>query len=351
VQACLRVGVSAGVTATATVLLVYPNPTKALAAQSSSSGTSMSSAAVAGTFRKSPQWRWAVAGWGLFVAENTLLSENRTYLIQQLGGEEQYHMAYGLCSTAATASIAYGYYVLTRGAHAEAHGSVHPAAFRGTVPPIPRLVASWTLLSLGLVMASQALPKLQIPVALVDAPPPESTDRTTVDTTRVTTATTPIAGTPTPTAAAPSRSYQFQIRCPFDFTDQSHHKADGAAVVGLDRVSRHPGLWSFAAIGLGVAGLQRSVPLALWWTGPAAVAWIGGAHQDSRFRRGLGGHYDPVYASQTSNLPMVALLTGQQGNVTESLTKLLGSELKLLNALGATAAAAVFVLSRGRRRV
>ena len=32
-----------------------------------------------------------------------------------------------------------------------------------------------------------------------------------------------------------------------------------------------------------------------FFRGPAGVAWLGGAHQDSRFRRGLGGTMSPAY--------------------------------------------------------
>ncbi|CAJ1946884.1 unnamed protein product [Cylindrotheca closterium] len=38
--------------------------------------------------------------------------------------------------------------------------------------------------------------------------------------------------------------------------------------------------------------LATSVTVRLWWCGPSLVAWLGGAHTDSRFRRCLGGHID-----------------------------------------------------------
>ena len=44
--------------------------------------------------RKSPLLKWAAGGWTFFILENAVLSENRTYLIQQLG-DDQYHAVYG----------------------------------------------------------------------------------------------------------------------------------------------------------------------------------------------------------------------------------------------------------------
>lgn len=121
--------------------------------------------------------------------------------------------------------------------------------------------------------------------------------------------------------------------------------------------------------------------------GPAAVALLGGAHQDSRFRRGLGGTLSPHYEvrntiqingleglalaierfgfvlqthlslsihsnpffmqlkSLTSNVPFVAMLTGKQGSQSwEGLWK----ETKPLNAMAAVAVSSLWVLRRMR---
>ena len=51
-----------------------------------------------------PVVRWAVGGWTLFVCENAVLSENRTWLIDSMG-DDKYHVFYGTCSTIATVSI------------------------------------------------------------------------------------------------------------------------------------------------------------------------------------------------------------------------------------------------------
>jgi uncharacterized membrane protein len=276
--------------------------------------------AAATTALSSPQVRWAVSGWILFIAENAILSENRTWIIEELGNEG-YHALYGTCSTAATASIAYAYYSkIGRKA----------AASMVVKPRLSALAFSWICTTAGLIMASQSLPKLQVPVALQQQQPTAAEASTSVVT------------KPDPS----SDTWKLRVRCPFDFADNSSSSSEEGGVRGLDRISRHPGLWSFALMSAGTAVLQPTLPLQLWWMGPAAVAWLGGAHTDSRYRRGMGGTMDAKYESVTSNLPLGAILTGRQGS--GAFSKLL-DEVKPLNALLAAGVATSFVMSRGRR--
>lgn len=272
------------------------------AASAAARAAASSSSALAKSFFTSSEMKWAVGGWTFFVAENALLSENRTWLIQELG-DGNYHAIYGTLSTAATASIAYSYYKLKKGA-------VSPPSTSPAALPIKSLVASWTTLTVGLIMASQALPKMQIPV-----------------------------------------SSKFEVRCPFDFSDRKHgddgDDTSNASPRGLERITRHPGLWSLAFVGMGNACLQSSLPLKAWWMGPTMVAWLGGSHTDSRFRRNMGGHLNPSYDSQTSNLPFGATLTGKQGSPTQAMSDLV-NEIKPLNAGVAALVATAFVASRGR---
>lgn len=249
----------------------------------------------------STQTRLAAAGWVFFVAENAILSENRTALIAHLG-DDNYHLLYGSFSTAATASIGYTYYKLKR------------LPVGRTIISTPNQVTAWAFLSLGLILASQALPKMQIPV----------------------------------TMSAASNGTKMQVRCPFDFSDQKA-AVDSHQLRGMERITRHPGLWSFGLIGAGNAALQSHPALKLWWYGPAFVAWLGGSHSDSRFRRGMGGTLDPWYDSQTSNFPFVAMISGKQGRPSDAFAKLT-QETKLMNAACAVAAASLFVISRGRLR-
>ena len=265
--------------------------------------------------RSSPMF-WAAGGWTFFIAENLILSENRTFLIHQLG-DTAYHAVYGTLSTIATGSIGYAYlYKIPKNAP--------PLLWNAA--PLPARIAAWAFLSLGASMASQALPKLQIPFAYVNTRPKEET-------------------TATPATVEQSLG-QWKVQCPFDFTDS---KAAGSSSSqeephGLDRISRHPGLWSMGFMCLGQASLLASVPRKVWWSFPAIVALVGGAHTDSRYRRGLGGTLSSEYDAKTSNVPFVALI--QNGGWTE-----FASEVKPLNAVLATSVATAYILLRRGGRV
>lgn len=239
--------------------------------------------------------RWAAGGWAFFIAENALLSENRTWLIRQWG-DDRYHLVYGTLSTIATASIGYGYYSL-RTIH------VLPSTFTlWKKTPVSAAIGGWLSLSLGTIMASQAIPKMQIPVAVANS--------------------------------------SVQVRCPFDFTDA---KQGDTTLHGLERITRHPGLWSLGMIGLGQACLVGTLPQRIWWCGPAAVAWLGGAHTDSRFQRGMGGTLSPEYESKTSNIPFWAIICGKQGS---GSWQALINEMKPMNAALAIMASSFWVLRK-----
>jgi uncharacterized membrane protein len=267
----------------------------------------MSAALGARSLLSSPVVRLGAGGWIFFVAENAILSENRTALIATLG-DDNYHLLYGTFSTAATAAIGYSYYKLKR-----LSSSGLQAAATLKVPALNRFT-SWSLISVGLILASQALPKMQIPVGY--------------------------------SGSESGGASKLQVRCPFDFADQ---KRDVNQVHGMERISRHTGLWSFGLVGAGTAALQTHPALRVWWYGPALIAWLGGMHSDSRFRRNMGGTLDPWYDNQTSNVPFVAMVSGKQGPPAQAFQGLL-NETKLLNALCAVGVATLMVLSRGRVR-
>jgi uncharacterized membrane protein len=257
--------------------------------------------------RKSPLIRWAAGGWTFFILENAVLSENRTYLIQQLG-DDQYHAVYGTFSTIASVSIGYAYWKVRNAT------SIPPGLMlwkkSSARPPLFNLALSWTCLSLGLVMASQVAPKMQIPISI----------------------------------GSQNGATQFQVRCPFDFSDKHNQQID-SGVRGLERITRHPGLWSLGFVGLGQSFTAHSVPLRIWWMGPAAVAWLGGWHTDSRFRRGMGGTLPPHYDCQTSNVPFLAMMTGKQGS---GCWENLINEIKPLNAAIGVAASSLWILRKVR---
>mmetsp|Transcript_34534 Transcript_34534/g.83738 ORF Transcript_34534/g.83738 Transcript_34534/m.83738 type:complete len:232 (-) Transcript_34534:51-746(-) len=215
-------------------------------------------------------------------------------------GDENYHLVYGTLSTAATASIGYGYYQLRKAAQSP------NVKLLKSKPPAGNAAGAWVFISVGVFLASQALPRMQIPISN-------------------------------------SGSSSIQVRCPFDFTGKKEN--DSSPVYGIERITRHPGLWSMGLVGAGNSLLATSVPMRLWWCGPSLVAWLGGAHTDSRFRRGLGGQMDPVYDSLTSNVPFLALVSGKQGNGSWQALK---CETKELNALASVAASTIWILRRMR---
>ncbi len=165
--------------------------------------------------------RWAVGGWTFFIVENAVLSENRTWLIQRYG-DDNYHTIYGTLSTIASISIGYAYYKIRR--------NTTPKYSRRV--PFISGIGSWIFLSLGLIMTSQVAPKLQIPVSI-------SSSKT-------------------------SGATQFEVRCPFDFSDK-HNNNNTSYLTGLERITRHPGLWSFGFVGIGQSILSPTIPLKVWW--------------------------------------------------------------------------------------
>lgn len=269
--------------------------------------------------------KWAVGGWSFFIIENFILSENRTYLISSFG-DDGYHIAYGTLSTAAMGSVLYGYFRKVKNAQPLLWSLNSPA-------PLGAKVCGFVCLSLGLGMASQIPPKVQMPVHFVGSNPNNDSGE--------------ISGmAPSSTAdnAPHSQEKGWKVRCPFDFTDK---KDTNSPVHGLERISRHPGLWSFGLLGLGNALLVPSLPQRAWLAMPAMVAIVGGAHTDSRFRRGMGGTLPEEYDRVTSNVPFTAMLSGAQGNVMDVLKEFSG-ETKPLNALIAVGVSGLWVLRRGR---
>ncbi|GMI11559.1 hypothetical protein TrLO_g7494 [Triparma laevis f. longispina] len=262
------------------------------------------------TLPKSLAIRYALAGWAFFIAENTLLSHNRTYLITSIfsNSETHYHYFYGSLSTLASALTLHGYMKVRNAGPFRKVG-------RGW------LGLAFGLQSLGLIGLSQMAPKLQIPFGY--GPGGEEVKNTG--------------------PVAPAAPAQFQIRCPFDFKTSDH---DG--VHGIGRVSRHSQLWSFASFSLGAAAVTASLPQGLCLMGPLAVAVVGGGHQDYRFRRGMGGVLTEEMDRRTSNVPFWAMVMGRQGEVGEVFGKMMG-EFKGLNAGVAVATAGLMALKRGRR--
>lgn len=260
--------------------------------------------------------RLAAAGWGFFVAENVVLSENRSKIIELLDDDEhesKYHLLYGSCSTLATATIVYSWFKCKQAPPFQ----FRPKSFPGRL----RVCSALVLQALGFIGLTQMAPRLQVPFVS-----PENTIEEGV---------------------APSSSKEARrvttIRCPFDFTPQE-------GLSGIERVSRHSALWSMAFVGLGQAAVTASIPLAAWYTMPTAVALIGGGHHDSRFKRGIGGNITPELEARTSNVPFVGMVFGDQtsdGGSVGAFTAL-GREIKGLNMTFGVCGALLLFLRRIR---
>ena len=163
--------------------------------------------------------QWAIGSWSLFIAENYILSENRTYLITALGGDDQYHYLYGTCSTVAIGSIGYGYRYKIKGA-----GPMRWEKLGGG-SGIPRSaqMAGLVALSMAFGMMSQSAPKLQIPFAPVE----QEMENNTKDTNAL--------SVPGPTTNAPQSPKKWKVRCPFDFTHPHSNLLEGGSDIrGID---------------------------------------------------------------------------------------------------------------------
>mmetsp|Transcript_27248 Transcript_27248/g.87489 ORF Transcript_27248/g.87489 Transcript_27248/m.87489 type:complete len:328 (-) Transcript_27248:143-1126(-) len=278
-----------------------------------------SSSALAAEAAPPSALRWAVLPWSFFIGENVLLSHNRASIIALCGGDEQsYHALYNALSTAACASLGFGYFFRVAGAPPLRHVSV--AAVGG----------SFVLQAVGLAGLFQALPRAQLPLASE----PAHGER----------------AEPAAASEAGAAARQWVIRCPMDFKGESASPAvtspDG--LHGLHRVSRHPMLWSLAAVGLGGALAVPSAPQAVWLLGPAAMALLGGAHIDYRHRRGEGGTLSAETERVTSLLPFAAMAAGAQAEGALGSLQALARELKVENAVLGVLLAARWAVTRGR---
>ena len=221
--------------------------------------------------------RYISLGWLGFITENVVLSENRTEIILSFG-DDNYHRMYNTLSTVACGSIAYGFF-----RHGRGQGPI--LAYRSKAS----LFTGYVLQSLGVVGLSQMAPKFQLPFTKKSEEVPSSGTISEVE------------------KAAPASSYA--LRCPMDFKPKDI-PTDG--IYGVDRVSRHASFWSFGITTLGYAMTTVFIPEVVMCAWPIVFAFIGTSHQDSRYRRGMGGSLSKEKDEKTSNIPFLALVTGRQ---------------------------------------
>lgn len=274
--------------------------------------------------------RFIAAGWLGFITENLVLSENRTYIIENFG-EETYHGFYNTLSSVACVSIAYGYF-----RHGRAQG---PVLWSFPHTALGKLGAT-TCTGMGLVGFSQLAPKLQIPVALNMGGSSEAAS--TASPSSAPLVSSPTSSSPSKIAIdVTSAKPVFQARCPIDFSAKLGGENE---VYGIDRVTRHGALYSLGFLGLGGALASVYVTEVITFGGFALFSLMGTHHIDTRHRRGMGGMLTKEREDLTSNLPFVALLMGRQS------WSRLWEETKGVNACLALGLTSMIALRRGQVR-
>ena len=250
--------------------------------------------------------KWISLGWSAFILENVLLSHNREYIIDRFGSNN-YHLTYNVLSTAACSSILYGYFKHGRGC-----GPIVKS--KG----LPGIAISFALQSVGFIIVSQQVPKLQMPFEKKAHSISESLS----------------------TELKQQQIGNYFVRCPMDFRPKDIPQ-DG--IFGTMRISRHATFWSFGSICLGEAVASIFLPEIVMFSFPMIFAIIGTSHQDYRYRRNSGGILTPEMDAITSNIPFIALLSGKQS------WSSLYDEIKWSNAGIGVAVAIAFALRNIRR--
>jgi hypothetical protein len=234
--------------------------------------------------------KFVAGGWGLFLLENIILSENREWLCKTYG-EDMYHYGYNTLSTSACLSILYGF------AKYKGSGRRWSSFTKGKAPLFPFRASAMILQTFGLACFAQLLPKLQIPVAL------DTREELKDDSRNVRPGQKPVE----PKNKA---TFTFKARCPMDFRSKPDLPPD--AVYGVERITRHHNLWALASLGVGTALITPFIVESAFFGGPLLLSTFGTAHQDARFRRGMGGTLTKEKEARTSNIPFAALLVGRQ---------------------------------------
>ena len=242
--------------------------------------------------------KWIAGGWVLFLGENLVLSENREWICEKYG-ENLYHGVYNTLSSAACLSILFGF-VKHKGTGykwANFEKGSAPRSLRG---------CSILFQSFGMLCFSQLLPKLQVPIALDSGSKKEQASSSNSESIQDHS----IRALEESPKTQSQAKFTFKARCPMDFRSKPDLSPD--AVYGIERITRHSNLWALASLGVGTALVTPFLVESMFYAGPILLATIGTAHQDSRFRRNMGGSLSPEKESITSNIPFLALISGRQ---------------------------------------
>ncbi|CAD7929760.1 unnamed protein product [Amoebophrya sp. A25] len=245
--------------------------------------------------------RLVAFGWGFFIAENLILSENRTRIINRIG-DAGYHFLYNTCSTLSLGCIAWGYLN---------HGRRQGPLLWKVTPGMRGASIGFSLL--GALGFAQLLPTLRSPASFVSALSDASASRKNL--------------------------------CPMDF-EAERRSSTITTPHGIKRITRHGSLWSFAALSVGCALRTPFATEVALFLGPVPTVLCLGWHMDSRFRRQMGGDILEHHGADwpfTSHLPFGALIGGAQ-----EWAPLL-EEWKKTNAAVAATSVALYALAHFRK--
>lgn len=287
-------------------------------------------AAAATTFASSRGVRWIATSWLFFIGENLLLSENRQEIIAYYG-DDIYHKVYNVLSTGACVSIAASYWKYRKS------DAISGLMRRGTGMHLAGLLVQ----TVGLIGISQLGPKLQLPVTLGSSSAVAAAAASSSTTSPSSPSLSSLENSDKTHHGGLNKSLSF--RCPMDFKSRSDSSNSSDGLHGIERVSRHAAFWSFGLVCMGPSFSSIFMPQIVFGVCPAIFALIGGAHQDSRYRRRMGGYLSPEKDANTSHLPFMALLSGKQS------WSRLNEEMKWSNASVGAALAALLAIRRFRR--
>ncbi|KRX04934.1 hypothetical protein PPERSA_06568 [Pseudocohnilembus persalinus] len=256
--------------------------------------------------------RYAALGWGLFVTENLALSENRTYIIDKLG-LNTYRSIYGCFSTISMASVAISYFKYSKG----------DWMIGGKIGYGKRL-AGLLLQGFALSLYFQSVPLIRF-----DRQSPQDENNNQQFQKEIFEAKDSKTGKKINKV---SESTQTTITAEDLKFPQSHHTW-----------SRHPQLWALGLFGLGSALMTPYMSRVVFCTCPLLAISILSSHQDSRFRRGIGGQLTEEMEKQSSNFPGLRYLDG-----TYSFSKFIYDDMKVSNVAIAWGIAFLLNIRRGR---
>jgi hypothetical protein len=215
-------------------------------------------------------------GWTGFIAENLVLSHNRSAIIEELG-DKNYHRIYNTLSTASCLTILYGFY---RGKKLTSPNTIHGLnKFNGTRAG---KILGMGIRVIGLGIGSQTFPKLQFPWEIHYGA--SQKDQSEINSQAI-------------------QHLTVKSKCPIEFGSDR----DGETAISK-KITRHPMLWTLGLTSLSFIFRSTYMHQVIFFGYPIIFTIIGGLHQDYRHLRGLGGILTEKDYENSSHVPFWAIL-------------------------------------------